>query len=76
MSNAANVSIRRFEYVEGNASKFWQISVQGTEVTVRFGRIGSHGQTNTKSFLEAAAATKFATRIVLEKLNKGYTEVP
>src|SRR5262249_56906863 len=51
---------RYFELVEGNSSKFWEISLDGTDVTVRFGRIGSDGQTKTKSFSDEAAARKHA----------------
>ncbi len=36
---------RRFEYVAGTSDKFWEIEVTGREVTVRFGRNGSSGQT-------------------------------
>ena len=39
---------RHFELVEGNSSKFWEISTAGNDVTVRFGRIGTNGQTQTK----------------------------
>ena len=42
--------MRRFELVEGTASKFWEIAVEGVSTTVRYGRIGTTGQTQTKSF--------------------------
>jgi len=65
---------RYFEFIEGNSSKFWEISVAGTDVTVRFGRIGSNGQTRTKSFSDEAAARKHADDLIEEKTGKGYTE--
>ena len=66
---------RRFEFSEGTSNKFWEISVQGTEATVRFGRIGTTGQTNVKTFADAAAAAKHAEKLINEKLGKGYKEV-
>jgi DNA ligase-1 len=68
-------STRRFEFAEGNSNKFWEISVQGSAVTVRYGRIGSEGQTNTKSFPGEAAAAAHAEKLVQDKTGKGYQEV-
>jgi DNA ligase 1 len=75
MQATSSTGRRRFEFSEGNSSKFWEITVNGTEVVVRFGRIGTQGQTNTKSFPDAAAAGKHAEKIMSEKTNKGYQEV-
>ena len=66
---------RRFEYVEGNSSKFWEITTNNREVTVRYGRIGSNGQTQTKSFTSDAAANTDALRQINAKLTKGYREL-
>jgi len=65
---------RYFEFVEGTSSKFWEISVAGTDVTVRFGRIGTGGQTKTKSFADEAAAREHADNLIEEKTGKGYVE--
>jgi DNA ligase-1 len=64
---------RYFEFVEGSSSKFWEISVSGTDVTVRFGRIGANGQTKTKSFGDEASAQAYADELIEEKTAKGYT---
>ena len=66
---------RYFECVEDGASKFWEIAVHDTEVTVRFGRIGTEGQTQVKSFADATAAGRHAERLIGEKLRKGYVAV-
>jgi predicted DNA-binding WGR domain protein len=42
---------------------------------VQYGRIGSQGQTNVKSFADSAAAGKHAEKLVNEKMQKGYVEV-
>ena len=41
---------RRFEFVSGNSAKFWEIRLAGTAVTVRFGRLGTEGQMQAKTF--------------------------
>ena len=41
---ATSSGVRRFELVEGASSKFWEVSQNGSEFTVRFGRIGTEGQ--------------------------------
>jgi DNA ligase-1 len=65
---------RHFELVEGSSSKFWEISTSGTDVTVRFGKLGTQGQTQTKTFGDAAAAQKHAEKLIGEKVKKGYQE--
>jgi DNA ligase-1 len=71
----ATGTTRRFEFAEGNSNKFWEIAVAGSDVTVCFGRIGSNGQTQSKSFADAVAATRHADKLILEKTEKGYNEV-
>ncbi|HYV36304.1 MAG TPA: DNA ligase [Gemmataceae bacterium] len=68
-------SARRFELSDGGSNKFWEIAIDCTEVTVKFGRIDTKGQTNVKSFADAAAAAKHAAKLVEEKTTKGYREV-
>jgi DNA ligase-1 len=66
---------RRFEFVEGASSKFWEIEIAGSNVLVRFGRIGSNGQTTTKTFSDPTAAQKHVEKMIAEKIGKGYAEV-
>ena len=66
--------MRRFELVEGKSSKFWEVETDGKTLTVRFGRIGTNGQTQTKEFADAAAAEKERDRLIKEKTGKGYAE--
>jgi len=65
---------RRVEFVGGGSDEFWEISVSGKDVTVRFGLNGSTGQSSVKSFADAAAAEKHADKLINEKLGKGYVE--
>lgn len=66
---------RHFEFIEGSSAKFWEVSAHGKDVTVRFGRIGTAGQAQTKSFGDTAAAQKHADQLAQLKLAKGYREV-
>ena len=68
-------TLRRFEFTEGSSEKFWEIQVNGSEVVVQYGRIGSQGQRSVKSFPDRAAAEKHAETIVKQKLAKGYRPV-
>lgn len=69
------MSPRRFEYVEGNSCKFWECLISGSTVTVRYGRIGTAGQSQTKTLDSVAAANRHAAKLVNQKLGKGYREV-
>ena len=73
--SGAAVEGRRFELFEGGSQKFWAVAISGAEVTVRYGRIGSTGQTAVKSFPDAGAAAKHAAKLIQEKTGKGYREV-
>jgi DNA ligase-1 len=72
--SATGPAPRHFEFVEGTASKFWEIAIDGLSVTVRYGRIGTNGQTQTKTFPDAAAAARHTEKLVKEKTEKGYME--
>lgn len=74
-SAAPAQAARRFEFVEGNSSKFWEVSVAGTEIVVRYGRVGSEGRSTAKAFADEAAASRHVAKLVEEKLGKGYVEV-
>ena len=63
-----------FEFVGGSSAKFWEIGVSGHDVTVRFGRIGTQGQTQVKTLPDADAAVKHAEKLIASKTEKGYAE--
>jgi DNA ligase-1 len=65
---------RLFENTEGGASKFWEVSVSGSSMTTRWGKIGSAGQTKTKTFATAEKAQAEADKLVSEKQAGGYVE--
>jgi len=59
---------------EAGASKFWEVHVQGGELTVRWGKIGTAGQRKTKTFASPEAAMREAEGLLAEKRGKGYRE--
>lgn len=67
--------MRRFELVEGTSAKFWEVETRGATLIVRYGRLGTDGQTKEKALASPAAASKEADKLVAEKLGKGYGEV-
>lgn len=67
-------AVRHFEFVDGKSAKFWEISAAAEQVTVRYGRIGADGQTQTKIFADAAAAARHVEKLIDEKTSKGYVE--
>ncbi|EPX60162.1 Molybdate metabolism regulator [Cystobacter fuscus DSM 2262] len=67
--------MRRFELVEGSSRKFWEIEAEDTGFTVRWGRIGTSGQSQQKSFPTAEKARAEQDKLIAEKQKKGYAEV-
>jgi DNA ligase-1 len=72
---AASSAPRMFEFQDGTVDKFWEITIDVKVVTVRYGRRGTGGQTNTKDFADVASAQKHANKLIEEKTGKGYSEV-
>ena len=65
---------RTFEFNDEKSSKFWTIETNDNELTVTFGKIGTKGQTQTKSFADEDVCTKEAEKLIREKTKKGYVE--
>jgi uncharacterized protein (TIGR02996 family) len=71
---AAAGSERTFVCGTEKSLKFWNITLQGKRCTVRFGKVGTAGQTQTKEFKDEARAKKGHDKLVAEKLGKDYVE--
>jgi len=61
-----------YEFKDKTSSKFWEITVKGSTVTVRYGKIGTDGQTTVKNFDSVEEAAKYADKVKAEKIKKGY----
>jgi predicted DNA-binding WGR domain protein len=58
----------------GTAHKFYEVSVQGTLMTIRYGRIGTDGTSSSKVFPTEELALKEAQKKIKAKKRKGYEE--
>src|SRR4051812_47706463 len=67
--------MRSFQYSDAKSHKFWTIDVSGAAFTVAFGKVGSAGQTQTKTFPTAEKARAEADKLIAEKTRKGYVEL-
>ena len=67
--------MRRFEFSSGSSNKFWAIDLAGGSFDVRWGRVGTDGQRQTKRFASAQRAKTEAEKLVRQKLAKGYVEI-
>jgi uncharacterized protein (TIGR02996 family) len=66
--------MRQFVYHDAKSHKFWHIELGDKSFTVVFGRVGSKGQTRTRTFAYAALARKEHDKRIAEKLAEGYVE--
>lgn len=65
---------RNLVFSEGTSNKFWNITLNGTEHTVQFGKVGTAGQSQTKTFACEAEAQTSYNKLVAEKVKKGYVD--
>jgi predicted DNA-binding WGR domain protein len=57
---------------DGGAHKFYEVTVEDTVVSVRYGRIGADGQRQVSSFPTVEKARAAAAKKIGEKVRKGY----
>ncbi len=67
--------MRRFEFHDDKSQKYWEIDQEGTTYTVHYGRIGTDGQTKTKSSDTEEKAAQEVEKLIASKVKKGYQEV-
>ncbi|EMY7907242.1 WGR domain-containing protein, partial [Escherichia albertii] len=61
-------------YQDEKSHKFWAVEQQGNELHISWGKVGTNGQSQVKSFADAAAAEKAELKLIAEKVKKGYEE--
>jgi len=59
---------------DGTAHKFYEVCVEGCDMTIRYGRIGTDGTKSTKSLESEEKALKEAEKKIKSKEKKGYAE--
>jgi len=65
---------RYFEYKDAKSKKFWEVSVSGKKVNIRYGKLGTDGQTSLKELGTPAEAKAHAEKQAAGKVKKGYKE--
>lgn len=66
--------MRTFEFSDAKSHKFWSIEMIENGFTVKYGKIGTAGQSATKNFPTVAKATQEAEKLIRGKTGKGYVE--
>jgi len=66
---------RYFEFKDKDSNKFWEITVNGKNVSIHYGKIGTAGQNNSKELANPAEAAAHAEKVIAEKTKKGYKEI-
>lgn len=59
-------------FKDDKSDKFWQIEASGKSFTVTYGKMGSTGTSQTKTFANEQACLKEAEKLLAEKKKKGY----
>jgi predicted DNA-binding WGR domain protein len=68
----------RLEHTEGKSKKFWEITINtqdATKYVTRYGKIGTSGQQQNKTCPNEVLCGREATKLVRDKLAKGYLSV-
>ena len=58
---------KHLKYIDGNSDKFWQIEVLNNEFTVTYGKNGTSGTSQKKSFDSNENCIKAAEKLLAEK---------
>jgi uncharacterized protein (TIGR02996 family) len=67
--------MRTFQFSDAKSHKFWSIDVASHSFTVTFGKVGTAGQSQTRTFPTPEKAQAEADKLIREKTRKGYVEV-
>jgi predicted DNA-binding WGR domain protein/DNA polymerase III delta prime subunit len=60
---------------ENGSNKFWEAAVDGNKLVVRFGKTGTKGQSQIKTFADYESTEKERQKLITAKLAKGYNKV-
>ncbi len=68
---------RRFEFEDASANsfKFWRIGTDRCTAYTHYGRLGTDGQREDKTFINSWECDSHVRKKIKEKLGKGYREV-
>ena len=75
MTVSTNQINGRYEFEDEHEHKFWEVSIEGKIVTLRFGKVGTSGHRASREFTSAESARKFLEMRRLKKMKEGYIPV-
>jgi uncharacterized protein YfeS len=67
--------VARYEFTDGKSNKFWEASLEGSQIQVSWGAIGTAGRAQVKDFADATVASAALQKLFEEKVGKGYVLV-
>jgi predicted DNA-binding WGR domain protein len=67
-----DVVFEQYIFNDAGSNKFWEAGLQENKLIVRFGRVGTKGQVQVKTFEDTTKAIKEKDKLTREKLAKGY----
>ena len=62
----------RLEYKDKVSQKFQEVSAAGSTINVKYGQLGTKGQSSVKKMSTPDAAKKEIEKLIKSKLKKGY----
>jgi predicted DNA-binding WGR domain protein len=65
---------KQLTYKDDKSDKFWSIETNGNSFTVTYGKVGTSGASQTKTFKSEYECENEAEKLVKEKVKKGYAE--
>lgn len=68
-----HIRFERLVFTDATSNKFWEAGTDDNKLIVRFGRIGTKGQVQAKTFATPELANKEKDKLVNEKRSKGYS---
>ncbi len=75
-SPSASTQTVYLELSDDHSHKFYEVAINGLSVTIRYGRIDTSGQTDSKTYSSPQKAQAAAQKKINEKLKKGYVQLP
>ena len=70
-----DILFERFIFTDATSNKFWEAAIQENKLIVRYGRIGTKGQVQLKTFEDAEKAAREKEKMIKEKTGKGYVRI-
>lgn len=67
-----HLTFKRFAFADETSNKFWEAAVDDARLIIRFGRIGTKGQVQVKTYKDAEQAEREREKMIREKTGKGY----